>query len=245
MKKKSVAGEKGLRKEQLNLIEQFEADFNGIEKFLRKVAGGDRYEPFMRLVNKYLSSHPTWTDAEFLRMAASVRNAIVHGKTEPYRHVAVPTPTTVRNLRACRDRLTNAPGVIPAFQREVESVSVHDDLAKLLGIIKERDYSQFPVYETGGFRGLVTENGITRWLARHVSTELSLVELEDISVKEVLRNEEKRENYRFVRQDVRVDDVRGLFALHDLLEAVLITNSGKKSEPLLGIATRWDIIHLP
>jgi hypothetical protein len=41
-----------------------------------------------------------------------------------------------------------------------------------------------------------------------------------------------------------VDDVRGLFSSNEILEAVFITANGKESEGLLGIATRWDMLHL-
>ena len=121
---------------------------------------------------------------------------------------------------------------------------MNDTLAQVLKTITQREYSQFPVYDGNQFLGLLTENGITRWLAQHVSTELSLVELDEVRVSQVLQNEEKRVNYYFVARDMRLDDVRGLFASHELLEAVLITANGKESEKLLGIATRWDIIHL-
>ncbi len=245
MTARPIVGDAGLSKEQLDLIEQFEADYNTIDQFLRKAFGGDRQVSFTHLVNEYARNHRTWRDGDLLREIADVRNAIVHGKTEPYRYVAVPTPALARSLRLCRDRLANPARAIPTFRRKVEKVTVHDDLARVFRIIKERDYSQFPVYETEQFRGLLTENGITRWLAHHVATELSLVDLEDVPVKGVLQSEEKRKNYHFVPRDMRVDDVKGLFALHELLEAVLITASGRESEALLGIATRWDIIHLP
>ena len=117
-------------------------------------------------------------------------------------------------------------------------------MATVLKTIKHRDYSQFPVYEDGRFRGLLTENGITRWLAHHVMTKLSLVELEDVPVKDVLESEERRRNYHFMPRDTRVDDVVAQFASGELLEAVLITATGKPSETLLGIATRWDILHI-
>jgi hypothetical protein len=73
---------------------------------------------------------------------------------------------------------------------------------------------------------------------------LSLVELDDVPVKQVLHTEEKRKTYHFVARDTHVDDVRGLFASHEILEAVFITASGKESEGLLGIPTRWDMLHL-
>ena len=156
----------------------------------------------------------------------------------------IPTPAIVQKLKECRDRLINPPGVIPTFQRKVETLLIQNPLARVLKIIRQRDYSQFPAYEGERFRGLLTENGITRWLAHHVDTKFSSVELEDVSVKEVLQNEERLKTYHFVPADSRVDDVSGLFALHGELEAVLITTEGKESEPLLGIATRWDILHL-
>jgi predicted transcriptional regulator len=234
----------GLSTEQLDLIEQFEADYNAVDQFLRNALGANKQVAFTQLVNEYSRKRAGWHDADLLRTIASVRNAIIHGKTEPYRYPAVPTRATAQSLRGCLDRLINPARAIPTFQRKVESVSVHDSLAHVLKIVQHRDYSQFPVYGDNQFRGLLTENGITRWLAEHVTRELSLVELEDVPVKQVLANEEKRKNYLFVPREMPVEDVRCLFASQELLEAVLITAHGKESEALLGIATRWDMIHL-
>ena len=244
MAAKQLIDDEALPKEQLNLIEHFVVDFNTIEHFLRKALKTDRCVPFSSLVREYSREHAGWGDADLLRTIAGVCNAIIHGKTEAYRYIAIPTPALVKKLRGCRDRLINPPSVIPTFQRKVEIVLIQDPLARVLKIIRQRDYSQFPAYESERFRGLRTENGITRWLAHHVDTKFSSVELEDVSVKEVLQNEERLKTYHFVATDNRVDDVSGLFAAHGELEAVLITTNGKESEPLLGIATRWDILHL-
>jgi predicted transcriptional regulator len=235
---------RSLSKEQLDLIEHFEANYNAVDHFLRDALGCDNAVPFIGLVGRYSDDHTGWSDAELLKTIAAVRNAIVHWKTEAYRYVAVPTPEIARRLRNCRDRLTNPVRAIPKFQRPVEVVSVSDTLTQVLKIIKERDYSQFPVFESGQFRGLLTENGITRWLAHHVATELSLIELDDVTVNQVLENEEQRTNYKFVARDMRVDDLSSLFASQELLEAVLITQNGIETEKLMGIATRWDMIHI-
>ena len=140
-----------------------------------------------------------------------------------------------QNLNACRDRLIKPALAIPKFQRKVETVSIEDTLEQVLRIIKDRDYSQFPVYEASHFRGLLTENGITRWLADHVTTQLSLVELQEVAVERVIRSEEKRGNYQFVARNMRVDDLVWHFALYNLLEAVLITANGKDTEALLDL----------
>ena len=94
--------------------------------------------------------------------------------------------------------MINPARALPTFQRTVETISIHDTLTSVLKIIDQRDYSQFPVYEDERFRGLLTENGVTRWLARHVLELSPLVELDDIPVSQVLRNEEERKNHQFV-----------------------------------------------
>jgi predicted transcriptional regulator len=240
MKKASV-DRAGLTEKELDLIQQFEADYNAVDHFLRKNTG-DEYIPFVEVVNEYSCKHPGWNDGPLLKTIAKVRNAIVHGKTEAYRYVAVPTPAAVGNLRACRNRLIDPPLSMPTFKRNVQTVSVGQSLADVLRLIALRDYSQFPAYEAQQFKGLLTENGVTRWLAKHVDARLSLVDFDEISVKEVISNESERTNFHFVAGLMRVDYVSSLFANNPLLEAVLITANGKDTEALLGIATRWDLI---
>src|SRR5216683_349081 len=113
---KPIVDRAGLTEEQLDLIQQFEADYNAVDHFLRKASGSDKQISFAHLVNEYSRRHTGWRDADLLKTIADVRNAIVHGKTEAYRYVAVPTPAIAQNLKACRDRLTNPARVIPTFQ---------------------------------------------------------------------------------------------------------------------------------
>jgi predicted transcriptional regulator len=236
--------QQGLSKLEIDVIEGFESDYNAVDQWLRKQLSIDNGVPFTHVVKKYSEKHAGWRDAEVLRTIAEVRNAIVHGKMKPYEYVAIPTPFIAEQLKRCCGRLINRDHAIPAFQREVQTVSLDDKLSRVLKVIDERNYSQFPVYEDARFCGLLTENGVTRWLAHHVAKTLSLVELDDIPIKAVIKNDEKRKNYRFVRRDMLVDDIKALFGRETLLEAVLITTNGKPTESLLGIATRWDIISL-
>jgi predicted transcriptional regulator len=234
----------GLSKDQFDLIQQFEADYNAVDHFLRGSLQANKQASFTSMVHEYVRKHTGWRDGDLLRMVAEVRNAIVHGKTEPYRYVAMPTPALAQALGACRNRLIRPERAIPKFQRPVETVSVADSLAQVLKLVHQRDYSQFPVYDGDRYRGLLTENGITRWLAGHVTGDISLIDLDEVLVKTALRAEEKSKTWRFVARDDRVDDIVGLFSRNPLLEAVLISASGKESEKLLGIATRWDILQL-
>jgi CBS domain-containing protein len=90
--------------------------------------------------------------------------------------------------------------------------------------------------------GLITENGITRWLAHHVHTVDSLVEIQDVSISALVKEEETSENVGFISRATSVDAILQLFSDRPLLEAALITNNGRKTESLLGIVTRWDVV---
>lgn len=242
MTKELTNARAGLPKEQLDLIEEFQTNYNAVDRFLRGELQAAKQISFIALVSEYSRKHPGWRDGDLLRVIAEVRNAIVHGRTEPYRYVAIPTSSLARELELCRDRLIRPEIVIPKFQRTVETVAVQDTLGRVLRLVHTRDYSQFPVYENNRFCGLLTENGITRWLARHVSDSLSLVDLDEIPVAQVLRDQEKFETWTFMSREQRVDDLLGRFSAIPLLEAALITAHGKDSEKLIGIATRWDVL---
>src|SRR5262249_27500840 len=182
-------------------------------------------------------------EAETLRIASDLRNLLVHWETRPNDYPAVPSDPLLERLRAIAARLAKPITAIPTFRRKVMTVSSSQSLADVLKRIRDLDFSQFPVYDgSSQFLGLLTENGITRWLAEHVTTEITLIELADIEVARVLRKESaKKENHRFVAADTSVQQVRRLFATEELLEAILFTQHGRRSEPLLGIATRWDM----
>jgi len=232
----------GLPVEQLNLIEHFLADYNIVDEFLRKELDRDAHDTFGSLVRDYSKKNSGWHDDELLRTVAKVRNTVIHEKRKPYEYVAIPTPTIAKALQDCKERLIRPVRVIPKVQQKVKTVAPSESLANVLKLIAECDYSQFPVHDSNGFSGLLTESGITRWLSRHVKNVLSLVELNDITIEQVLQDEEKRVNWLFVDRNKRLDDVTSLFAVNPLLEAVLITANGKPTEALLGIATRWDMV---
>jgi predicted transcriptional regulator len=178
-------------------------------------------------------------------LAGWIRNIIVHDASSGSR-VVVPTAEMLGRFGAVVAAVIQPPRAIPTFQRSVETLQSNSSLAGVLRIIGQRDYSQFPVYRSGRFFGLLTENGITRWLSKHVTTKGTVVSVGAAEVREVLESEEaNHEAAEFVAKDEAVGAVAQRFQKSPLLEAVLITSSGFKNEDLLGIATRWDIASLP
>jgi len=230
----------------LELIDRFIATYNLIDRHLRQTLGLDVSRPFSALLSGAAERRLLMPrDVQTLRTAGDLRNILTHDRTSADGYQAVPTAAFVGAVERIHADLSRPALAVPTFKRHVETVSHNDTLAKVLRQIHKRDYSQFPVYDDSGFRGLLTENGITRWLAEHLTSELSLVDLEEVSVSKVLRKEEaRRTNWRFASRKTTVPEIQAWFAGEELLEAVLITDGGKVTEKLLGIATRWDLIHL-
>ena len=127
------------------------------------------------------------------------------------------------------------------FRKDVACVAPEQSLADAMRLVVDMKFSQFPVMEGVRFTGLLTENGITRWLARKFVGTLSLVDFEDARVRDLLHEEEERVNVSHVSRDTTLAEARGMFRSNGFLEAVLITQNGRKTERLLGLMSRWDL----
>jgi predicted transcriptional regulator len=234
-----------LTRQEEKLVDRLIVAFNSIDKYLRDLNHANKSVPFPQIVQTSIKrAFVSHEDGEALRTLASLRNVLVHDKVSSH-HAVVPTPPFVEAIEQLRSRIRDPLLVIPTFRRKVEVVSVLDSLSSVLRLIDKRDYSQFPVYDGYRFKGLLTENGITRWLAHHVSNQISIIELEEITVRAALREEENALlNVRFLSRDSTVNEVKKHFVSQEFLEAVLITETGSSKEELLGLATRWDIVQL-
>jgi predicted transcriptional regulator len=222
--------------------EAFVHRYNAIDSELRRQLRKTRATKFIDLVSEYESRGCAADDAECLRLAAALRNFVVHEPKKPADFCAIPTGQMLDRLAVILDRLQNPERVIPRFARPVDVVAPTDTLQAVLTKIHSRDFSQFPVYAESRFKGLLTENGLTRWLARHVVNKIPLVDLEEVYVDELLHEQEQRDNYQFIDAGLTIKGLRAIFRDSPLVEAALITATGRRTEALQGIATRWDIV---
>jgi CBS domain-containing protein len=171
---------------------------------------------------------------------AEIRNFLVHTRTRPEFVAAVPHPDTVDRIERIAESLARPKRVTPTFRTEVAAFSPDQPLTDLLRIVHERDVTFFPIVGSDGFQGLITGNGIMRWLA-WLADEDPLTDLSEIPVSSILGFEESRTNYHFVPHDTPVLEAFDHFRQRPELEAVLITHNGRASEALLGIITIWDV----
>jgi predicted transcriptional regulator len=223
-------------------IEEFITTFNRLHKAICRELGADDYLDFSVAVRRYQEKFGSWPHREDLLALGRLRNVLVHEQRRPKQYLAHPTEASLQTLRKVLDSFERPLLVLPRFQCKVVCVGMDEVLSEILPRVLSGNYSQFPVYDGDEFKGLLTENGIVRYLAHHRASQDSLIELAEVSVRVLLRQDENRKNFAFAPRTERLDALLDRFAQQPVLEAVLITANGKKEEKLLGIATQWDAL---
>ncbi|MGM0415240.1 MAG: hypothetical protein ACQEQP_08715, partial [Bacillota bacterium] len=95
------------------------------------------------------------------------------------------------------------------------------------------------------FLDLITNNAISRWIGSLADEDGAKMIFEQALVKDVLDYEQESSVYEFISKETLIVDVIDMFEESQKqgkhLEALFITESGKKSEKLLDIITSWDL----
>jgi len=235
-----------LNRTDMDLIERFVGAFNAIDLYLENALHTTHTQSFRSLVDLYAKRNKWWKDADWLRVYTDLRNIIVHDKVAAFEYPCVPTQATVERVERIRDDLLHPERLLPRFQKPVVTIAPDDSMSHILRIMHRDHYSHFPVYGMQQGKqsclGLLTENGIARWLAEWVCEEKSLIDLDKQHVREVLNREERRQNFHFAPPHAPVREILHQFHDNPYLEAVLITLNGDPHELPQGIITRRDVM---
>jgi hypothetical protein len=157
----------GLTSDDRDRITRFRATFNSVEQAIRR-RFGERGDHLNRLVERLNIAHPGWKYRGNLLALGELRNNIAHAEGTDYLR-AIPAEGAIAELKRILRSVTWLDSIGQRFAGRVETVTSADPLRHVLDLIRTRDYSQFPVIDGGRIKGLLTENGITRWLARNTS----------------------------------------------------------------------------
>ncbi|HLG27045.1 MAG TPA: CBS domain-containing protein [Paenisporosarcina sp.] len=222
--------------------ERFLTAFHRIEQSMKDIIGTNDHLSFFKLVE--LSKRKNAIVRRYeedLREYATLRNAIVHHKTSTEYAIAEPHDEIVQALETIDEALAKPITVGQMFERNVSILQAKDTLNDALKLIRDKQFTQIPVYDGNVFVGLLTAVGIMFWLANHVEKENISWE---ITVESTLQHEKKKENHLFVPRDMSIFEAEELFkdaiAKGRRLEALLITDE----KGLVGIVTPLDLIEI-
>lgn len=215
--------------------------FGAIENKLNTLISQSSGPPpsFYRKVELAQRKNPTVRHfQDELKTFGDLRNFLSHNNQDNY---ATPSNTSVKRIETIYKRIVQPATAYDKAGKDVRIVQETDSLRNVLDLILKTGFTHFPVYRGQEFKGLLTENGLTIWMAQN--DQDGEVKTGSIQIKNVLPREEKvqKENVLFVSRNKAMDEVVEQFT-EPHLRAVLVTENGKSSEKILGIITPWDVL---
>ena len=220
--------------------------YNKIDGVLNKKGQYDSYITFSQKVKELSIKNSTVRQfKDELLSLAELRNAIVHNPKIDGKAIAEPHENTVKRIQEIYERVSNPKKVIPEFKAEISGATLDESINGILKQIDEKSFSQFPVFENDQVVELINTNTIARWLSYNLDDDGSIL-VEVVRVKDLLSHIEFKENYKFISKHFNIYEAYDLFIKHIRangrnLDVLFITESGKKTEKLLGWITIADI----
>jgi CBS domain-containing protein len=226
------------------LAERFEFAFNRIHKSLLKLVRNARSDGFKDLLNHGGSHAIIRTYRQDLSQYAKLRNSIVHEKVKSKFYIAEPHEEIVLHIEKIAILFEQPMKALEISSRPVLYYKEETPLKDVMRVVDKLSCTTFPIYDSSGYKWLLTSEGIIRWLSQQ---PLSGINIETIPVCDIFRYEKNHE-VAFVNKKVDIYDVEELFEdyhlAHKKLEAVVITENGNMSERPLGIITSWDLVEI-
>ena len=182
---------------------EFLALFNELEITLQKVL--DSKETMFILLEQAKAQsriNPVSVHWDLLYAARQLRNLLTHQTTTDIPEIAEPSTYLIETLKRIITQYKSPVSIMEYLKAQKDETiitfKVGESLQRVLTVIKEKHYSQFPVFDDHEYIGLISENGITNWLAEKVSDESMMSEdLVAVKIDEVLKLEEK--NHRVTK----------------------------------------------
>lgn len=235
-----------------NRTDEFLRVFNDIHKWIQDelnneqidFAGGIRE---LRSINPVIRNHK-----DSLDVIRELRNVLVHKSNQKF-EVAEPSAEILGIAKSIYDKLDNPMRISKFIQMKADSKVVTfestDTIGKVLRAVDQYRYSQFPVFGDDGFQGLLTESGITSWLAKHTQENSGIIfDAIDVSVADIMKLDEKVDSHSKIYKEETIYKLietfdksakRGENSTILICEKKNLQVSGP--EDITGIITAWDL----
>ncbi|MBY5021824.1 CBS domain-containing protein [Streptococcus suis] len=237
--------------------ERFLQLFNDLDKVLRKVCGiadGEYADVGSMLTKaKDLSRHnPVAANWDKLYVARQLRNLMVHEKRTGLTEVAQPSQELIATLERVIEQYEH-PLTLGQYLKQTQkprpiSFQASDRLGPVLEIVQKQHFSKFPIFSDQHYQGLLSENGLTNWLAQASQQGGTMTELtEQTRLEAVLTCEEGQLHIATLSSQTSLYQVVAIFEEHKRA-TVLVSrhDNGRIEQPqdLVGIITMQDVAEL-
>ncbi|WP_208560374.1 CBS domain-containing protein [Marinilactibacillus kalidii] len=228
-------------------VREFIHVFNELQKVVAKKIGSDPDTNFGSLLyeaegkqDKVVINYKRKLD-----LYREFRNLLVHSTINEHESIANPSPSLIEEMRVVMKKIQYPKTVSDLFLEKVITFKKEDPFSKVLKAIEENQYSQFPVFQGEKMVGIISENGITNFLARSIQDDL--ITISQTTVADILENDEEKHAYEIIPKDMSIFEIESIYS-KKIKEGIvayflLITNQEQVKHPddLIGIITPWDM----
>jgi len=220
--------------------EVFLTCFNGLEDWLRKQNRQDKHDSFHDLVNnigeknKVVRNH-----AHFLRRMGNLRNAILHDTEYPVSIIAIPKESIVEKFESICRTIYEPKTALQIATKKIATHTVDVGLSEVLILMKNNDFSQIIIRKPDDSYGVLTREGIARWMESNI--EEDLISIKEAKIDDILPFE-STESWQFIEAKATIYDALSYFSdTARRVQALLVTQNGRVKEKPIGLITFWDI----
>ncbi len=197
-----------------NLIMEFLALFNKIDKHFDKLLWIDKFIPFNEKIKRIIKGdYPiSWfvkLNQYQIKHFGEIRNELTHGiKLDGYSYL-YPSDYAISQLKKYVDVIKAPFRCTDLFKKPVFTCKIHDKLTKVLKVMHKNNHSHVPVYdENKNYVWLLAESEILAWLIEGESAkDITTAKVGDVSLISDL------EYIVFVDKKCNVYEIDKLFAL--------------------------------
>jgi predicted transcriptional regulator len=157
--------------------------------------------------------------------------------------IAEPIPEIVEEIRRLRELIKFPPKALSVLEEmDVCTIQMTEPISYALEHVRQYDFSQIPVYDSGRYVGILTTNTISRWLAQQIAEG---AEHRDASVSEVMEFRELSDRALLVDCTVAAADAIYQLA-HGSAEcgpvnALIVTATGEPTDPPIRVIVIYDL----
>lgn len=217
--------------------------FNDIESFFNKEYKPNRgksYYSFYELVeNAARYDSYVKRKRDDFQILGDLRNFLSHGNQSD---LVLVNEASLSLIKAIHEQLLKPKTAFDIKSDDVKFFKETTHLSAVLETIRNTDLTQFPIKNgQGKVVGLLTENGIAHWLSQHAHE--ASVAIGETLARDILQLDENKNNFAFIKKDATIYEAEAQFD-NQKIDALLVTHSGKNTENLLGIITRFDLVEV-
>lgn len=199
--------------------------------------------PFGQLVSRAAKQSDVIAYYEFdLIEYSQLRNAITHNRIGSNDEViAEPHIEVVEAIETIAKTLNKPRKVLDVFSKDVVYVDIDEDLKSVINKKYQSHYSMIPVYRKKQYVGIIHDTMIARW----VEEKIDDLNLEALSVSDLLKYKSVKDRVVFVDQNCSVFEALAIFTkrVNDghHITAIIMTPNGQMNQLPIQILTMADI----